>query len=108
MNGGSGRPAALGVAAIGYAFMGKAHSQAWRNVASYFDVPAVEQRVLVGRDAGKVADAAARYGWSESATDWRAVIARDDVHIVDICAPGWMHAEIAIVALAAGKHVLVE
>ena len=108
MNGGSGRPAALGVAAIGYAFMGKAHSQAWRNVASYFDVPAVEQRVLVGRDAGKVADAAARYGWSESATDWRAVIARDDVHIVDICAPGWMHAEIAIAALAAGKHVLVE
>lgn len=108
MNGGSGRPAALGVAAIGDAFMGKAHSQAWRNVASYFDVPAVEQRVLVGRDAGKVADAAARYGWSESATDWRAVIARDDVHIVDICAPGWMHAEIAIAALAAGKHVLVE
>ncbi|GAB4098160.1 Gfo/Idh/MocA family oxidoreductase [Sinomonas halotolerans] len=98
----------LGVAAIGYAFMGKAHSQAWRNVAAYFDVPAVEQKVLVGRDAEQVAEAAARYGWKESATDWREVIARDDVHIVDICAPGWLHAEIAIAALEAGKHVLVE
>ncbi|WP_284987636.1 Gfo/Idh/MocA family oxidoreductase [Arthrobacter sp. fls2-241-R2A-172] len=102
----SGRP--LGVAVIGYAFMGKAHSNAWRNVASFFDVPAVEQKVLVGRDAGLVAEAAAKYGWAESATDWRSVIARDDIDIVDICAPGWMHAEIALEALAAGKHVLVE
>jgi predicted dehydrogenase len=88
--------------------MGKAHSQAWRNVAEYFDVPAVEQRVLVGRDAGQVAEAAARYGWAESASDWREVIKREDVDIVDICAPGWLHAEIAIAALQAGKHVLVE
>ncbi|WP_354242431.1 Gfo/Idh/MocA family oxidoreductase [Arthrobacter sp. UYEF20] len=93
---------------IGYAFMGKAHSNAWRNVSSYFDVPAFDQRVLVGRDPAGVAAAAERYGWAESSTDWRAMIARDDIHIVDICAPGWMHAEIAIAALAAGKHVLVE
>ncbi|WP_159705978.1 Gfo/Idh/MocA family protein [Arthrobacter sp. 18067] len=102
----SGRP--LGVAAIGYAFMGKAHSNAWRNVASFFDVPAFEQKVLVGRDVSAVAEAAAKYGWAESATDWRSVILRDDIDIVDICAPGWMHAEIALEALAAGKHVLVE
>ncbi|HKU04035.1 MAG TPA: Gfo/Idh/MocA family oxidoreductase, partial [Arthrobacter sp.] len=98
----------LGVAAIGYAFMGKAHSNAWRNVASFFDVPAFEQKVLVGRDATAVADAAAKYGWAESATDWRTVITRDDIDVVDICAPGWMHAEIAIAALEAGKHVLCE
>ncbi|WP_458107510.1 Gfo/Idh/MocA family oxidoreductase [Arthrobacter sp. R3-55] len=98
----------LGVAVIGYAFMGKAHSNAWRNVASFFDVPAFEQKVLVGRDADAVAEAAAKYGWAESATDWRSVIDRDDIHIIDICAPGWMHAEIATAALAAGKHVLVE
>ena len=98
----------LGVAMIGYAFMGKAHSNAWRNVASYFDVPAFERRVLVGRDPDGVAEAAAKYGWAESATDWRSVLDRDDIHIVDICAPGFMHAEIAIAALAAGKHVLVE
>ncbi|MCF3139532.1 MULTISPECIES: Gfo/Idh/MocA family oxidoreductase [unclassified Paenarthrobacter] len=102
----SDRP--LGVAAIGYAFMGKAHSNAWRNVASFFDVPAFEQKVLVGRDAAQVAEAAAKYGWAESATDWRSVIDRDDIDIIDICAPGWMHAEIAIAALEAGKHVLVE
>ena len=99
---------ALGVAMIGYAFMGKAHSNAWRNVASYFDVPAFEQKVLVGRDAAAVAEAAAKYGWQETATDWRTVIDRDDIHVVDICAPGWMHAEIAIAALEAGKHVLLE
>lgn len=98
----------LGVALIGYAFMGKAHSNAWRNVASFFDVPAIEQKVLVGRDPEQVAEAAAKYGWAESATDWRQVLERDDIHIVDICAPGWMHAEIAIAALEAGKHVLVE
>ncbi|MGJ3192070.1 Gfo/Idh/MocA family protein [Paenarthrobacter sp. FR1] len=102
----AGRP--LGVAAIGYAFMGKAHSNAWRNVASFFDVPAFEQKVLVGRDALAVSEAAAKYGWAGSATDWRSVISRDDIDIVDICAPGWMHAEIALEALAAGKHVLVE
>ena len=61
-----------------------------------------------GRDPEGVAEAAAKYGWTESATDWRSVIARDDIHVVDICAPGFMHAEIAIAALAAGKHVLVE
>ena len=98
----------LGVAMIGYAFMGKAHSNAWRNVSSFFDVPALEQKVLVGRNADDVAAAAARYGWAESATDWRSVTSRDDIDIVDICAPGWMHAEIAIAALEAGKHVLVE
>lgn len=98
----------LGVATIGYAFMGQAHSHAWRTVASHFDVPDFEQKVLVGRDPDAVAAAAQKYGWSESATDWREVIARDDIDIVDICTPGWLHAEIAIAALAAGKHVLVE
>ncbi|MEV7457592.1 Gfo/Idh/MocA family protein [Pseudarthrobacter oxydans] len=104
----AGTTAPLGVAMIGYAFMGKAHSNAWRNVASYFDVPAFEQKVLVGRDAAAVAEAAAKYGWAETATDWRTVLDRDDIHIIDVCAPGWMHAEIAIAALDAGKHVLLE
>ena len=98
----------LRVAAIGYAFMGRAHSQAWRNAAAYFDIPPLEQAVLVGRDARRVAVAAAKLGWSESATEWREVIERDDIDIIDVCLPGHLHEEVVIAALEAGKHVLVE
>ncbi|WP_026821050.1 Gfo/Idh/MocA family protein [Arthrobacter castelli] len=98
----------LGVAVVGYSFMGKAHSNAWRNVNAFYPGPKVAQRVLVGRDGGQVAQAAGRYGWEDSSTDWRAVLERDDVQIVDICAPGHMHAELAVAALQAGKHVIVE
>ncbi|MHA7145709.1 Gfo/Idh/MocA family protein [Arthrobacter sp. TmT3-37] len=102
------RTATLGVAVLGYSFMGKAHSNAWRNVGSFYDSPAIEQKVIVGRDAAQVEDAARRYGWQESTTDWRSVLERDDIHIVDICTPGHLHAEQAIAALQAGKHVLLE
>ncbi|MCT2261661.1 Gfo/Idh/MocA family oxidoreductase [Brachybacterium muris] len=98
----------LGVALIGYAFMGRAHSQAWRTVGAAFEVPDVARKVIVGRDEQAVSEAADRLGWEEHATDWREVIARDDVDIVDICTPGFLHAEIAIAALEAGKHVLCE
>ncbi|WP_270407700.1 Gfo/Idh/MocA family protein [Brachybacterium paraconglomeratum] len=98
----------LGVALIGYAFMGRAHSQAWRTVGAAFDVPPIARRVIVGRDEQAVAEAARRLDWEEHATDWREVITRDDVDIVDICTPGFLHAEIAIAALEAGKHVLCE
>ncbi len=99
----------LGVAVIGYSFMGKAHSNAWRNVNAFYpDTPTVRQQVLVGRDDGGVKEAAARYGWAEAETDWASVVARDDIDIVDICTPGATHCEIALAALAAGKHVLVE
>ena len=99
----------LGVAVIGYSFMGKAHSNAWRNVGAFYpDVPAVRLQALVGRDEAAVGEAAARYGWAEAATDWRSVVERDDVDIVDVCTPGHLHAEVALAALAAGKHVLVE
>jgi predicted dehydrogenase len=100
---------ALGVAVIGHSFMGRAHSNAWRNVAAFFpDVPPVRQAVLVGRDPARVAAAGAQLGWDETATDWRGVLERADVDIVDVCLPGHLHAEVAQAALAAGKHVLVE
>ena len=63
---------------------------------------------VCGRDADAVRAAADRHGWAAAETDWRALIARDDVHLVDICTPGDSHAEIAIAALEAGKHVLCE
>lgn len=102
-------PRPLGVAVIGYSFMGKAHSNAWRNVGAFYpDTPRVRQQVLVGRDPGAVKAAAERYGWAESATDWQSVVDRDDIDVVDICTPGHLHADIALAALRAGKHVLVE
>jgi predicted dehydrogenase len=100
---------ALRVAMIGYAFMGAAHSQAWRNAHRFFDLPAVpELAVLCGRDGAAAASAADRLGWAESATDWREVVARDDIDVVDVSSPGDTHRDIAIAALEAGKHVLCE
>ncbi|SHN80564.1 Predicted dehydrogenase [Geodermatophilus obscurus] len=99
----------LGVGLIGYAFMGAAHSQAWRTAPHFFDLPLrPELTVLAGRDAVRVADAAGRLGWTSTETDWRRVLERDDVDLVDVCTPGDTHAEIAIAALEAGKHVLCE
>ncbi|WP_327047671.1 Gfo/Idh/MocA family oxidoreductase [Microbispora sp. NBC_01189] len=102
------RPA-LGVGMVGYAFMGRVHSQAWRNVAAVFDVPVrPAMAVLSGRSAERTAEAADTLGWAAVETDWKRLIERDDVQIVDICTPGDSHAEIAIAALAAGKHVICE
>ncbi|MCZ2820474.1 Gfo/Idh/MocA family oxidoreductase [Modestobacter sp. VKM Ac-2977] len=102
------RPA-LRVGLIGHAFMGAAHSHAWRTAPRFFDLPlAPELTVLAGRDPDGVAAAAGRLGWSDTETDWRRVLERPDVDLVDICTPGHTHAEMAIAALAAGKHVLCE
>ncbi|MDH2427738.1 Gfo/Idh/MocA family oxidoreductase [Sphaerisporangium sp. TRM90804] len=102
------RPA-LGVGMVGYAFMGRVHSQAWRSAGAFFDLPVVPaMAVLSGRSPDRTAAAAAQMGWAAVETDWKELIKRDDVHIVDICTPGDSHAEIAIAALDAGKHVLCE
>jgi predicted dehydrogenase len=99
----------LRVALIGTAFMGRAHSQAWRVAPRMFELPRdVEMSVIVGRDPGRTEAAARQQGWHEAATDWRQVVERDDIDVVDICTPGDSHEEIALAALAAGKHVLCE
>ena len=104
----SPRPA-LRVGMIGYAFMGVAHSHAWRTAPRFFDLPLTPQlSVLAGRDGAAVSAAADRLGWAATETDWRRLVERDDVDLVDICTPGDTHAELAIAALAAGKHVLCE
>ena len=97
------------VAMVGYGFMGAAHSQGWRVAPRFFDLPAQpEMSLLVGRNGGAVAEAAAKWGWAETTTDWREAIGRDDIDVIDIVTPGDSHAEIAIAALEAGKHVLCE
>jgi predicted dehydrogenase len=103
----NGRELRIGM--VGYAFMGGTHSVAWRTVNRVYDLPVRSRMSLIcGRDAAGVADAAARLGWDEHTTDWRSLVTRDDIDLVDICTPGDTHAEIALAALAAGKHVLCE
>jgi predicted dehydrogenase len=105
----AGRGGELSVALIGHRFMGRAHSNAWRQVAPFFDLPRTPRlAVLCGRDAGEAAAAARQLGWAEHASDWREVVARDDIDVVDICTPGESHAEIAIAAAEAGKAILCE
>ncbi|MFD3993956.1 Gfo/Idh/MocA family protein [Streptomyces sp. NPDC058583] len=102
-------PPTLGIGMVGYAFMGAAHSQGWRTAGRVFDLPLRPVLAAVaGRDATAVRAAALRHGWAAAETDWRALIARDDVQLVDVCTPGDSHAEIAVAALEAGKHVLCE
>ena len=99
----------IGVGMVGYAFMGRAHSLAWNAVGRVFDLPLRPRLAAVcGRDKAAAEAAAARLGWAAAETDWRALIARDDVDLIDIAAPGDLHAPIAIAALEAGKHVLCE
>ncbi|MHA7280937.1 Gfo/Idh/MocA family protein [Arthrobacter sp. MDT2-2] len=100
---------ALRVGMVGYAFMGAMHSHAWRTAPRFFDLPLQpELAVLAGRDEAAVKTAAGKLGWRDTETDWRALVERDDVDLIDICTPGNTHADIAIAALEAGKHVLCE
>lgn len=99
----------VNVALIGYQFMGKAHSNAYRQVGRFFDIdvePAL--KVLCGRNEEKVKIAREKLGWQEYATNWEDVVARGDIDIVDIGTPNNTHAAISHAALAAGKHVLCE
>ena len=99
----------LGVGMAGYAFMGAAHSQAWRTAPHVFGLPLRPVlTALCGRDPAATAAAAQRYGFRATETDWRALLDRRDVQLIDVCTPGDSHAEISIAALDAGKHVLCE
>ena len=99
----------LRVGMVGYAFMGAAHSVGWRTAPRVFDLSLQpEMSVICGRDGAAAKAAADRLGWAEVETDWRALLDRDDIDLIDICTPGDSHAEIAIAALDAGKHVLCE
>jgi predicted dehydrogenase len=100
----------LNVAMIGGGFMGKAHAMAYAAMPMFFwPAPAVPVRkVVVEVSAEGAAQARDRYGFEEASTDWRAVVARRDIDVVDICTPNDSHAEIAIAAAAAGKHIISE
>jgi predicted dehydrogenase len=100
----------LNVALIGYDFMGRTHSNAWRQVARFFADAPFEPvlKVVVGRTEAKVKEAQSRLGFEESATSWEDVLARKDIDIVDVCTPGDSHAPIVIAAAEAKKAILCE
>jgi predicted dehydrogenase len=99
----------LNVAMIGYKFMGRAHSNAWRQVGKFFDLPYEPVlKVICGRSEAEVKMAAVKLGWEEHATAWQDVVGRKDIHIVDICTPGDSHMPIALGAAEAKKVVFCE
>jgi len=99
----------LRVALLGQGFMGKAHSNAFCQAGHFYDLPYTLRRTLLcGRDPASLDRMAARWGWEETATDWRAAIDRPDIDIVDIALPNHLHAPAAIAAAEAGKIVFCE
>jgi predicted dehydrogenase len=99
----------LRIAMIGHQFMGRAHSNAWRQVGHFFDVPFDPvMQVICGRDADRTRAAADQLGWKEASVSWEETVRRPDIDAVDICTPGDLHRPVALAAAAAGKAVLCE
>jgi predicted dehydrogenase len=99
----------LNVGIIGYGFMGRAHSNAYRRVGNFFDLeyqPVL--KAVCGRDAAKAKLFADTWGYEVVETDWRSLIGRKDIDIIDICTPNNLHREIALAAAQAGKMILCE
>ncbi len=99
----------VGIGLVGYAFMGKAHSNAWRQVTHFFDPPLIPKlSAICGRSEERVRAAAAKLGWNAYETDWRQLIKRDDVEIVDVSTANDTHRDISVAVADAGKHVFCE
>ncbi|ATG50400.1 dehydrogenase [Brachybacterium vulturis] len=103
----SPRPLRIGM--VGYGFMGAAHSHAWRTAHRFFELPLTPVlATLAGRTEATLVAAAERFGFAQTTTRWQDLVEDPEIDVIDICTPGDTHVEIAIAALAAGKHVLCE
>lgn len=101
--------AELGVGLVGYRFMGQAHSNAYRQASRFFKLdPTPRMRAICGRDKAAVQAAASNLGWEGYETDYRRLVEREDIDLVDVSTPGNSHHDVALAALEAGKHVLCE
>ncbi|HHX54255.1 MAG TPA: Gfo/Idh/MocA family oxidoreductase [Clostridiales bacterium] len=99
----------LNVGLIGYKFMGKAHSNAYARLPMFFDLSVgLNRKAICGRDGEWLKRAADKFGWEDCETDWKKLVSRPDIDMVDITSPSNTHKEIAIAAAAEGKHVFCE
>ena len=99
----------LAVGMIGTRFMGRAHSNAWRQAPRFFELPAdLRLKTICGRDRAATRKAAKQLGWEHAETNWRRVIEDPEIDIIDICTPNDSHCEMAVAAAAAGKAILCE
>ena len=100
---------ALNVGMIGYGFMGRAHSNAYRKVSQFFDLDQTPVlKAVAARNSDKLEPFARNWGWESTETDWRRLVERDDIDVIDICSPNNTHHEIALAAASRGKMVLCE
>ena len=108
--GSAGAIETIGIGMLGYSFMGKAHTNAYRTLSYMAWPPPLQPRLvaIAGRDEAAVSDAAARYGYEKAVTDWRQLIEDPDVQLLDNGGPNNLHAEPTIAAAEAGKHVICE
>ncbi len=103
------RTQTLGIGLVGTKFMGRAHSNAWMSAPKFFNLPLhVVMRAASGRDVKELAEFSQRWGWQCCSDDWRDLLEDPQVGLVDVCTPNHVHAEVAIAALEAGKHVACE
>jgi predicted dehydrogenase len=99
----------VNIGMIGYNFIGKEHSHAYRDAPFFFDLPVRPVlKALCGRNLAGVSAAAEKSGFQLVETDWRELVQRDDIDVIDVCTPNHSHKEIAIAAAEAGKHVICE
>jgi predicted dehydrogenase len=99
----------INVALLGSKFMGRVHSNAWLKVARFFPVdPAPVMHTVAARNADELAAFARTWGWQQATTDWHGAVTAEEIGLVDIGTPNHVHAEQAIAALEAGKHVACE
>jgi predicted dehydrogenase len=99
----------INIALIGHKFMGRTHSNAYRKVNFFFDLPVqVRMKVLCGIPRAEIEEIGPRYGWEEVDDNWKRVVARDDIDVVDVCTPGNLHHPMVLAAAKAGKHIICE
>ncbi len=99
----------INVGIVGTSFMGKAHSNAYMDVAKYFDLPAPPvMKAACGRNEANLKAFAENFGWQSTETSWEKLIARDDIDLIDIVTPNSTHLPIALAAAKAGKHIFCE